>query len=135
VTLILGGLLTAPGCKKKSNDASSASGAAAVDAASPTVVNTSSDCAKTVPEGTVGITLTATAGDDVGVTKVEFFVDGASVGQDTAAPFEVPWNIRLVAVGAHTVVAKAYDAAGKDVSDGCTVTTSGGFAQIASIAR
>ncbi len=38
------------------------------------------------------MTVTATASDDVGVTSVQFLLDGAALGEaDTAAPYEVAW--------------------------------------------
>jgi len=63
--------------------------------------------------GTSGtITLSATATDNVGVTKVEFYIDGALVGTDTTSPYSVTYDSTLLANGTHSLVAKAYDAAG-----------------------
>ncbi|MBI1753115.1 MAG: M4 family metallopeptidase [Acidobacteria bacterium] len=63
--------------------------------------------------GTTGtITLSATASDNVGVTKVEFYIDGALVGTDTTSPYSVTYNSANLANGTHSLVAKAYDAAG-----------------------
>lgn len=58
------------------------------------------------------ITLSATATDNVGVTKVEFFVDGVLKGTDTAAPWSMGLDSTSLANGGHSLVAKAYDAAG-----------------------
>lgn len=58
------------------------------------------------------VTLSATASDNVGVTSVEFRVDGTAVGSASAAPFSVEWNTGSVAEGAHTITAVASDAAG-----------------------
>ncbi|MEX2182199.1 MAG: PQQ-dependent sugar dehydrogenase [Gemmatimonadaceae bacterium] len=62
---------------------------------------------------TGAVNLTATATDDVGVTVVEFSVDGEFLAFDTSAPFEatVP-NTAAYASGAHVVRARAGDAAG-----------------------
>ncbi len=60
--------------------------------------------------GTVNVA--ADASDDVGVTRVSFFANGALLGTDTTAPYEVAWNTTLGGNGSHTVVAKAYDAGG-----------------------
>lgn len=62
--------------------------------------------------GTSGtLTFNATATDNVGVTKVEFYVDGTLVGTDTAAPYTLAYDSTKLANGSHTLVAKAYDAA------------------------
>ena len=58
------------------------------------------------------VTVTASASDDVGVTKVEFYVDGALKLADTASPWSYAWDTTQVADGSHTLQAKAYDAAG-----------------------
>ncbi|WP_133500732.1 Ig-like domain-containing protein [Cognatilysobacter terrigena] len=63
--------------------------------------------------GTSGtITLSATASDNVGVSKVEFYVDGALKGTDTSSPYSMTLNSTTLTNGSHTLVAKAYDAAG-----------------------
>jgi hypothetical protein len=63
--------------------------------------------------GTSGtITLSATASDNVGVTKVEFYVDGALKGTDAATPYTMTLDSTTLANGSHTLTAKAYDAAG-----------------------
>ncbi|MGB7815194.1 MAG: Ig-like domain-containing protein, partial [Methylotenera sp.] len=63
--------------------------------------------------GTSGaITLTATATDNIGVTKVEFYVDNALKGTDTNAPYSVPLDSLTLTDGKHDLLGKAYDAAG-----------------------
>ena len=57
-------------------------------------------------------TLSAAASDNVGVTRVTWYVDGARVASDTGAPWMQPWNSATVADGGHSVVATAQDAAG-----------------------
>lgn len=57
------------------------------------------------------ITLSATASDDVGVTKVEFWVDGSLKGTVTAAPYSMTLDSRSLPNGLHSLVAKAFDAA------------------------
>ncbi|WP_224365339.1 Ig-like domain-containing protein [Hyalangium versicolor] len=54
----------------------------------------------------------ATASDNVGVTKVDFYLDGALLGTATTAPYAVSWNSTTVADGSHSLMAKAYDGAG-----------------------
>jgi Zn-dependent metalloprotease len=63
--------------------------------------------------GTSGtITFSATASDNVGVSKVEFYVDGVLRGTDTSSPYSMTFDSTALSNGTHTLVAKAYDAAG-----------------------
>ncbi len=62
------------------------------------------------------LTLSATASDNVGVSAVEFFVDGASIGQDTTPPYSITWDSTTVANGAHALTARARDAAGNQTT-------------------
>ncbi len=57
-------------------------------------------------------TITASASDNVGVTKVEFYIDSALVSTDTASPYSYDWNTTTYPNGAHTIFSKASDAAG-----------------------
>jgi hypothetical protein len=57
------------------------------------------------------ITLSATASDNVGVTKVEFYVDGTLKGNTTTSPYSMTLDSTTLADGSHTLTAKAYDAA------------------------
>ena len=58
------------------------------------------------------ITLNATASDNVGVSRVEFYVDGALKATDSSAPYGATLDSTTLADGTHALVAKAYDAAG-----------------------
>lgn len=58
------------------------------------------------------ITVTSQATDNVGVARVEFYVDGVLKSIDTASPYYFIWDTTAVANGSHTLTAKAYDAAG-----------------------
>jgi hypothetical protein len=58
------------------------------------------------------VTLSATAIDDVGVSRVDFFVDGALVGTGAAAPYSSAWDSALAANGAHAITAVATDPSG-----------------------
>jgi len=78
-----------------------------------TIVDTTAPTVSATESGTSGtITLGATATDTVGVTKVEFYVDGALKGTDTTSPYSMTLDSTTLTDGAHTLVAKAYDAAG-----------------------
>lgn len=79
------------------------------DTTAPTVSVTSPTNGATV-SGTVA--LGASASDNVGVTKVEFRVNGNLVGTDTSAPYTGVWDASAAAAGSHTIQARAYDAAG-----------------------
>ncbi|HEY2346424.1 MAG TPA: Ig-like domain-containing protein [Xanthomonadaceae bacterium] len=57
------------------------------------------------------ITLSATASDNVGVTKVEFYIDGTLKGSDATSPYSMTLDSTTLANGSHTLTAKAYDAA------------------------
>lgn len=58
------------------------------------------------------IAVTASASDNVGVTKVEFLIDNQLRETDTSGPYSFNWNTANEANGSHNVTAKAYDAAG-----------------------
>jgi hypothetical protein len=72
------------------------------------------------------INVTASASDNVGVTSVQFRLDGADAGPaDTSAPYSIPWNTTTAADGTHTISAVARDAAGNSVTSApVTVTVS-----------
>lgn len=69
------------------------------------------------------VTLGVTASDNVGVSRVEFFVDGTSVGTDAAAPFTVDWDTGAVADGDHSITASAQDAAGNSATSSSVTVT------------
>jgi len=50
--------------------------------------------------------------DNVGVTKVDLYVDGAMKATATAPPFTTKWNAKKAARGNHVLQCDAYDAAG-----------------------
>jgi chitodextrinase len=69
--------------------------------------------------------LIASATDNTGVAKVEFYVDGALKGSDTdnVAPYTYTWDTRTTTNGSHTISSKAYDTAGNSAtSPAITVT-------------
>jgi len=65
--------------------------------------------------------VTASASDNVGVTKVEFYLDGGLQSTDTTSPYAWSWNTTATANGSHTLQSKAYDAAG-NVGSSSTIT-------------
>ncbi|MES2125679.1 MAG: Ig-like domain-containing protein [Pseudomonadota bacterium] len=57
------------------------------------------------------ITLSATASDNVGVARVEFYVDGTLKGSSTTSPYQLVLDSKTLSNATHTLTAKAYDAA------------------------
>lgn len=57
-----------------------------------------------------GVELTAAA---PGAVSVQFQIDGAPVGEDTQAPFEMTWDSRSAANGPHALTVLARDAQGR----------------------
>lgn len=80
--------------------------------------------------GTSGtIALSATASDNVGVTKVEFYVDNALIATDTSAPYSTSLDSTTLTNASHSLIAKAYDAAGNVGTSSMvafTISNSGG---------
>ena len=74
------------------------------------------------------VTVSATAGDNVGVVGVQFKLDGANLGaEDTTAPYAVTWNTTTATNGGHTLTAVARDAAGNTTTSApVTVTVANG---------
>lgn len=69
------------------------------------------------------VVVTASANDAAGVSRVEFYLNGALASTDTTAPYSFTWDTTAVANGPHTLTAKAYDAAG-NTGQSSTVTVS-----------
>ncbi|MFZ6658391.1 Ig-like domain-containing protein [Undibacterium sp. TJN19] len=76
------------------------------------VVDTTPPTVSASESGSSGnITLSATATDNVGVTKVEFYVDGALKASSTTSPYSTTLNSTTLSNATHSLTAKAYDAA------------------------
>jgi len=58
------------------------------------------------------VPVTASASDNVGVAKVEVFIDSTLVDTMTTAPYTYTWNTSSEANNTYTIDAKAFDAAG-----------------------
>ena len=98
----LAGNVSAP-----SNNAQADIGA---DTESPSVTLTQPPEGSTVSGAT---TIAASASDDVGVTGVQFLLDGAALGtEDTTAPYSMLWSSAGAVNGTHALSARARDAAG-----------------------
>ena len=97
---------------------------AACDTIPPTVAMTAPANNSTVSGSSV--TLSANASDNIGVTGVQFQLDGTNLGAAlTAAPYGMNWDTTIVSNGQHTLTAVARDAAGNTAtSSAVTVTVS-----------
>jgi hypothetical protein len=95
---------------------------------SVTVTNLGGDCdndpnvklvSPEVPEGddaafvTGVVEVKADASDDVGVTKVQFFVDNGLLSEDSSIPYKLDWDTDEFDEGVHTLKAIAHDTAGQ----------------------
>lgn len=89
------------------------------DSSPPTVSVTAPASGATV-SGSVPVS--ATASDNVGVTRVDFAVDGTVVASAGSAPYGFTWNATGASAGSHTITATAYDAAGNSTPTSVDVT-------------
>jgi hypothetical protein len=86
-------------------------GTPAADSTAPTVSLTSPTNGASVTGSSVA--LSALASDDVGVSGVQFKLDGTNLGaEDTSSPYGLTWDSTTVSDGNHTLSAVARDAAG-----------------------
>jgi Big-like domain-containing protein len=74
------------------------------------------------------VTVNASASDNVGVTQMQLLIDGTLVASNTnSTALSFSWSTPSVANGTHTIVSKAFDAAGNSsTSSTITVTVSNG---------
>jgi glucose/arabinose dehydrogenase len=92
------------------------------DTTAPTVSITSpADGASVARRSTV--TITATASDNVGVTRVEFSVNGAVQCTDTTAPYSCNWLVPNTRNVTYQLQARAFDSAGNSGSASIQVTS------------
>ncbi len=86
------------------------------------VVDTTAPVVSVSTPGSSGnITLAATASDNVGVTRVDFYIDGVLKGSASTAPYSLVLNSTTLSNGSHSYYAKAVDAA-NNVGTSSTVT-------------
>jgi hypothetical protein len=90
-----------------------------VDTSAPTGVAITSPTNNASVTGQVSIT--ATAGDNIGIAQVSFYADGQLLGSDTSAPFSTNWNTNKVTKTTHTLYVIATDAAG-NTTQSATIT-------------
>ena len=100
--------------------------------ATTTADNTAPSTAITAPTGGAvsdTVTVTATAGDKVGVARVDLYAGSKLIGSRSAAPYSFRWNTLSVANGTVKLTAYAYDKAGnKGASPGVNVSVANSVA-------
>ena len=69
------------------------------------------------------ISVTASASDNVGVSKVELYLDGALQATDTTSPYSWSWNTTTATNASHVLTSTAYDAAGNSASSTAVTVT------------
>jgi hypothetical protein len=108
-------------CKSKtsSGGTTATGGGTSADSAAPTVTLSTAACNADVAGS---VALSATAADNVAVTRVQFFAGDTLIGTATASPYSVTWNTAGTASGSCDLKARAEDAAG-NVTDSAVCTT------------
>jgi len=81
---------------------------ASLDTTPPAVTITNPAASASI-QGTVNVQGTAT--DNVGVSRIEVYIDGNLVNTVYASPYSYAWDTTSAANGSHSVVVKAYDSA------------------------
>lgn len=93
-----------------------------IDTSAPTITITNPVSAQTVSQF---VDVWTTATDDASVGRVDFFVDGSSIGSVGSFPYRLSWNSRSVSNGSHSLTARAYDSAGNStLSTAVSITVS-----------
>lgn len=94
----------------------------------PPSVSISSPTSGQTVSGNVAIS--ASAFDNVGVSGVQFKLDGADIGaEDTTSPYSISWDTTTVSDGSYTFTATARDAAGNQTTStpvDVTISNGGG---------
>lgn len=93
-------------------------GTAAPDTTPPSVPITSPAAGTTVSGN---LTVSATASDNVGVTRVDFFVDDVLLSSDSTSPYSASWTTG--ANGPRTLTARAFDAANNQTTSAAVCVT------------
>jgi hypothetical protein len=91
----------------------------------PPTVSLTSPAAGATLSGSV--TISASASDNVGVSRVELLVDGVLLSSDTTSPYSASWDTTTATNGAHVLAARAFDAANNQAtSTAVNVTVNNG---------
>ncbi len=93
----------------------------------PPTVDITAPAGGAVVKDTVNVT--ASANDNTGLAKVEFYVNGVLRATDTTAPYVYAWDTKVTANGKINLTVKAYDLSGNVNSDSIQVIVAGGDTQ------
>jgi hypothetical protein len=76
------------------------------------------------PDSTVKgqVTISASASDNVGISKVQFYVNNVLKKTFSSGPFDYSWNTKSIKSGTFTITVVAYDMNGNTASDSVNVT-------------
>ncbi len=69
------------------------------------------------------VTVTAAATDNLGITSIQIYIDGALKASGTSSPLNYLWHTTAANNGSHTIYSKAYDAAGNVGTSGTITVT------------
>jgi len=81
------------------------------------------------------LAVNASASDNVGVTKVDFRVDGLASVSDASSPFTATFNTTALPNGSRAITATAFDAAGNSQSTSVTVNVQNAAQQAFAISK
>jgi hypothetical protein len=82
------------------------------DTVAPTVSIASPSDGMKISGRARSVLVSASAADNVGVTKMEVYIDGALRSTSGTGSISYTWDVSRLSKGQHTVLVKAYDAAG-----------------------
>jgi hypothetical protein len=97
------------------------------DAIAPTV-SLASLTSGSVISGNIAIL--AAASDNVGVSRIEFYVDNVLKNTDASTPYSFALDTTQLANGSHVILAKAYDGAGNTAQAAATVVVNNVVADV-----
>lgn len=66
-------------------------------------------------------TLSAKASDNIGIAKVEFYLENTLLCSDTSVPYSCSWKVSAPSSGRYSLKAKAYDLSGTTITKSVTV--------------
>ena len=69
------------------------------------------------------VTISATASDNIKVTKVEFYINNSLLSTDTTSPYSTSWRVPFTRNVPYTITAKAYDPSNNVGTASITVTS------------
>jgi hypothetical protein len=98
------------------------SGGAATDTTAPTIAMTNPVNGSVVARNTT-ISIGASAADNVGLTRVDFYVNNALLGSDMSGPYTWNWKVPAKTGVTYVIKAVAYDAAGNAAAATSTVSS------------